>query len=690
MESNNGVLNIDINSQKNENYININMNNRIKNKEKINQIIDIIKEDIVTKFNTSIIKLVKKINGEKINLITNKEIFQYFTYKYCYSRNLKYLIKNKKIIINNKNKDQSLNYLYSYILFYFFFNSEFIEVNKNKLDMITFDELFRLIMIFYSSKILSLYHIINIWELYLSLLNNNNLSLDIKIKIINRFIRFFSKIIKLINYKEKEKQKELNDLIRKEIFGKIFEIINKHNDNLIYFRHKFRKEESIFLLIKIMANNNIISNDNKIFIKEYIINFLMNNFRKEHLNYFYKFISKILLKFNSLNPKNENIKINNLLVKKFDSQFVCLKKIIEIITEVIKKEKQQINKTYYCDKGFVFNIHEKEKKGFKINDIIYQKSKKSVFCILFSFLLGNNNKIENENQLILSICDSEKEYLSLFVQGEKLYLRYFSKKLNKVELLSISYNYYYSFFLYYDKSYISISINNKDISPIKDSDFKIPNNFRLLVGLPESNNKDYTFNGVICPIIIFELVKTGKDGYKLMKKHLDKLKNNYYLIAEEYFNKIEKEKLSNNGKKENVIIDNYKEYYNLNDELENKHNIDSIIGYINKIIVYINPYIVLSSFNKKGKTFKDYTIYEINEKIEKQYSYEFNVVPSLDKGQIFPFKDYNIIPYFKLNNGLNFIILAIETLYNYLILSINNSIYMEFININKENFIKMM
>ena len=97
---------------------------------------------------------------------------------------------------------------------------------------------------------------------------------------------------------------------------------------MIYFRHKFRKEESIFLLIKMMANNNIISNDNKIFIKEYIINFLMNNFRKEHLNYFYKFISKILLKFNSLNPKNENIKINNLLVKKLDRQFVCLKKII--------------------------------------------------------------------------------------------------------------------------------------------------------------------------------------------------------------------------------------------------------------------------------------------------------------------------------------------------------------------------
>ena len=115
-----------------------------------------------------------------------------------------------------------MNYLYSYILFYFFFNSEFIEVNKNKLDMITFDELFRLIMIFYSSKILSLYHVINFWEVYLSLLNNNNLSLDIKIKIINRFIRFFSKIIKLINYQEKEKQKELNDLIRKEIFIKIF------------------------------------------------------------------------------------------------------------------------------------------------------------------------------------------------------------------------------------------------------------------------------------------------------------------------------------------------------------------------------------------------------------------------------------------------------------------------------------
>ena len=693
MENSKGVINLDINNLKKEKEKNI--NTIINNKEKKNYIFYIIKEELISKFN-SYIKLFKDIKGEKINLVSNKNIYRYFMHKYCYSRNLKYLIKKKNIIINNKNKDKFLNYLYYYILFYIFDIYEIILPNSEKLGLLTIDELFKLIITFYSSKILSIYHIINIFKLYLSLLSNNNFQMKEIINILTKFIKLFYKIFKKIKDQETEKQKEVNELIRKEILEKIFEIINGYNNkyNYLYLIHLFRKEESIFLLIKMIVNNDFLSTDNKSFIQENIINFLKNNFRREHLSYFYKLISKILLKFNSLNPKETTNEKDNLIINNyFYNQIAFLTKIIEIITEAIKKELEQINNIYYCDKGFVFNVHEKEKIGFKVNDVLYQKNKKSVLCILFSFLL-RNNKIQNQNQIIFSISDLDKEYISLFVEGKKLYLRYFYKKMNKIELLNINYNTYYSFLFYYDKAYIKLCINDKDINPIKESDFRIPNNFQVLVGTPElinnNNIEEFSFNGIIFPILIFELIKLGNEGYNLIKNCLKKIKNNYYLIAEEYFNNKEQEKLNKNGNKENATIDNYKEYYNLDDELEKKQNINTILDNINKIYLYINPYSVLSSFNKKGKSYKDYIVYEIDEKTKKQYSYEFNVIPSLENGQIFSFKDFNIISYFKLNNGLNFIILEIETIYNYLILLNNNDIYREFAKSKKNEFLHMM
>ena len=93
------------------------------------------------------------------------------------------------------------------------------------------------------------------------------------------------------------------------------------------------------------------------------------------------------------------------------------------------------------------------------------------------------------------------------------------------------------------------------------------------------------------------------------------------------------------------IINDFQKYYALYDELEYKEYTKSIIKNINNIILYINPYIVLNSFNKKSTIYKDYNYYEIDdEKNNKriQYSYEFNIIPSLNYGLIFPFKNNNI------------------------------------------------
>ena len=92
------------------------------------------------------------------------------------------------------------------------------------------------------------------------------------------------------------------------------------------------------------------------------------------------------------------------------------------------------------------------------------------------------------------------------------------------------------------------------------------------------------------------------------------------------------------------------------------------------------------------KIYKDYNNYETKEKTNKivQYSYEFNIVPSLDQGLIFSFIDNNIISFFKINNGINLIILEIELIYNYILLLNENNIYISLVKENNKEFYELM
>ena len=147
-----------------------------------------------------------------------------------------------------------------------------------------------------------------------------------------------------------------------------------------------------------------------------------------------------------------------------------------------------------------------------------------------------------------------------------------------------------------------------------------------------------------------------------MKESLLKIKNYYYLIGEKYFNY-------------NNCIYDIKEYYGLYNDKENELYIKEILNNINNLIVYINPDVVLNSFDKKTKIYKDYNnyirYYNNNETIN--YFYEFSVIPSIEQELIIPFKDNNIFNFYKNNNGLNFNILIIELLYNYILLLNENS-----------------
>jgi len=135
---------------------------------------------------------------------------------------------------------------------------------------------------------------------------------------------------------------------------------------------------------------------------------------------------------------------------------------------------------------------------------------------------------------------------------------------------------------------------------------------------------------------------------------------------------------------------NYEIYYGLGEDLIKLKKVMLFCNMINNMILYINPYIIVSSFNKKAITFKDYNKYQKENKKEINYLYEFNVIPSLEQGKIYAFRDYNIISFFKTNNGLNFIILQIETLFNYILLLSKKKEYVELPNKDKNNFFSKM
>jgi hypothetical protein len=153
-----------------------------------------------------------------------------------------------------------------------------------------------------------------------------------------------------------------------------------------------------------------------------------------------------------------------------------------------------------------------------------------------------------------------------------------------------------------------------------------------------------------------------------------------------YFN--EKE-CHNNDTNENY---NYEEYYGLYDELNKEKNAKILIKNIANIILYINPYVVHGSFNRKMKIYKDYNNYETKEKNNKivQYSYEFNIIPTLEQGLIFSFIDNNIISFLKINNGINLIILEIELIYNYILLLNENKDYISLVKENTKEFYELM
>ena len=668
-----------------------------KPKKEIIKYDNIINKESIDEFNSSL----KSLFNKEINEIRKENIFKNFVKKYLRSRNVNYLLKRKdKLISENKIPKTFISYLYSYVLYYIFVHYKFIKL-IDKAELYTPSKFFDLVTKLFKSNLLPIKYVINAFKFYLYQLTQNkkNLSMSQQVNALKIFLKYFYKILKENNSKNVDK--EINDLIQKEILSQLFEILNgtpnnnKNDDANLYLINSFRKEENIFLLLKLLVENEFLSEENKANMEVNLIKFLKNNFRKEHLNYFYEITKKILIKFNCLNqkaikPKNYN-KTDKTNFLSLNKEFKYLTNITDLLIKVVEEEKNQFNDDacYYCDKGFVFNIENLERIGFQVKDVEYNLSKKnSTFCILFTFLLKENKKIGKNTQLIFSINDTDnKSYLSLIIKEEKLYIRYLSKKTNEFQLIDIAYDKYYSFFFLYDKSKIKVYINNSNILTQNEKELKFPNKLNIFVGSPEKKqndkNPEFTFSGIICPIILFEMNNMKIDD---IKDCLLSIKNIYYILGDLYFN--EKE-CHNNDKNENY---NYEEYYGLYDELNKEKNAKILIKNITNVILYINPYVVHGSFNKKMKVYKDYNDYESKENKNKlvQYSYEFNIVPSLDQGLVFTFIDNNIISFFKINNGINLIILEIELIFNYILLLNENKNYMSLVKENTKYFYELM
>ena len=699
--------------------LNIDVINR--KKELHEEIMDIIdKNYLISNFNSNLSQYFKNYK----NKFEKKNIYFYFVFKYINSKSTKQLIKYHSAseqILQNK-----LEFAYIYSLFYIYLKFElFFKLNNDNKEkkenqanidkIISIKDFIDLIEYFYKSKIITWREVINILKYLIYQLkeHDNELLTSIKVSILSIILKFFGKIIKLISKLENEKEKEeINKEIKNNFFEDLFEILSdgKNTGNYLYLMRNMIKEESIFVLVKLISKKNFISDENKKYIEDNIIKIFKNNFRKEHINYFYKKFRKILLKFNKFNPhltkekdSEENFETNFNMINK---DFSFLKKMNEILIKIIKEEREQIsnNNCYYCDKGFAFNNKELDKIGFQVKDITYTKKNNNIFCILFSFQLKQSNN-DKENKIIFSIVDdNNNEKLTLYENGENICLRYFTQKLREINLQKVEYNKIFNFLFYYDKNDINISINNIDMSNIlkkatdlKPANFKFPEKFKIFGGCPEKiknqKNEEYSFYGILYPILLFELNELKKnDTYELIKTTLSNVKNKYYLIAEEYFN----EHYNKKNKKEKEIFDaekimhNYEIYYGLNDDLIKQKKLDKILKLINNLILYINPYIIVSSFNKKEKIYKDYNIYENETNKNISYFYEFNTVPSLDQGKIYSFRDFSVVSFFKINNGLNFVILQIEILYNFILVLNSKEEFINSSNINNKEFFEQM
>ena len=573
------------------------------------------------------IKIIDKFLNNKTTLnifIFQKEINGKKNYiKYILKKNC---IKLKKHISLNNNK-YFLLLIYIYIL-----NINNIQNDKSNIEekeqyTIAFKNIFIILINLYKNDFLSFHSIFLFFELYFELIKNKKILSNENIDIIILIINFVKKIVRISNiYKlkkfiEKEEEKKL---INEDIYN-LFEKIFIMNNNNIIFSLNLLRNPKILALIKICFdyyNNNIIEEKNKNFIKNNLVKLFLNRFNYMHLDYFYDLSKKYLLNLDNT----------------------------------------------------IDNSNLDEKSGMKTSPIIYNNKFDLGLTIIFSFKSIKNDNLNNNSQVILSLNNAENNNyifkLSL-INNDLYYYTQYNKKKNLL-MENIKNNYFNLCFIYYDQSMLYFFINKEHKFFDEQNILKDINNIYFELGFSNDNNEK--FNGIIGPILFFNsIINNQFDVFLQVGKCL---KGQYYLTAEQFKENNLDIKEKNVDNKEKKIYFSYEEYYGLfNKDIDKLNNVKNSLG---NVLLYINPEVVLNNLNfYEINKFNDYQTDNKNEsnnnKKKNQKNnisnnniyYSFNADNNISN---YVYKEENLLKFFINNHGFNYIILNIESIYNYLII----------------------
>ena len=249
----------------------------------------------------------ENINGifkNEKNQLNKKNIYSNIVLKYINSKKLSYLLRICGTLKQSYQKEMNSAYICS--LFFIYLKTELFEKkNNDKNDkekkinqekIISTKDFFQLIRYFYKNQLINWKQVISIFKYFIYQIKSRNNELQIAFKVSNLsvFLKFLRKLILDIEKYETENE-EINKEIKKDILDELFEILanTKNDSNYSYLMRTMIKEESIFSLVKMVTKYGFLSEENKKYIEDNIVEILKNNFRKEHLNFFYKIFNKL-------------------------------------------------------------------------------------------------------------------------------------------------------------------------------------------------------------------------------------------------------------------------------------------------------------------------------------------------------------------------------------------------------------
>ena len=542
--------------------------------------------------------------------------------------------------------------------------------NYNKM----LDYMFLFVIKMYKSELVPFNYVIYFFYLYYSVIETKNINMQIYIEKIMYIFPFFIKFLKIaginnINNNDEKNKKIINDDI-KNILRKLF-TLNDGISPLIYninFSLNIIKQNQLFELLKLVYDyyDNILSEENKNYIKNNLIKFYSNHFDDECYNYLYNNILKKLLQ--SFNTKNK---------KPFSNKISLMGGISDFLLKIYQNEISKIKKNeFYFNKYFIFDSNDKN-CGIATSSILFNSNNTDI-TIIFSFYANTNN---NKSQILFTLRKENEEYLfKLALIGNRLYLITYGRNENKLLLLeNIPYCSYNLCILHYVHSRKFIYFFLNKITKAERFTMNIAKSTKIYIEIGHTKDIDENkeiFNGMIGPILIFNSNIDFNRHHEIFQNILVNLKGQYYLIGEIFGRQNNNNENENNDN--NYIFFDQIYYYEIDSNI--KSLISKIRNELGTLLLYFNPEVVLNTvgYNKK-KVFNDYQNYDLlNDKNgEKEYIY-YNFSENLILND-YPRKENKFFYFFMNNHGYDALLFIIEYIYNYLLISNNN-------NYNEVNF----